>query len=153
MSMEFYEVIARIQFHECDGYETRFLTDYADKEKVAELVEQCARDIFADVESAEISVADGEIQVTVAELLLEYKEILLPGEVEVPDWMVNYPLEVVENVFKWKLDSLLNKYFPAYCHDVDVIITRDFRYPCDETYDICVMVDQEIMTTAKVEEI
>lgn len=25
MSMEFYEVVARIQFHECDGYEKRFL--------------------------------------------------------------------------------------------------------------------------------
>ena len=153
MSMESYEVVARIQFHECDGYEKRFLMGCDDKEKVAELVDQCAQDMFADAESAEISVTDGEIQVTVAELLLEYKEILLPGEVEVPDWMGNYPLEGGENIFKWKLDSLLNKYFPAYCHDVDVIITRDFRYPCDETYDIRVMVDQETMITAKVEEL
>ena len=45
------------------------------------------------------------------------------------------------------------KFFPEYCLDGDVIITRDFRYPCDETYDIRVMVDQETMITAKVEEL
>lgn len=149
--MECYEVYARMRFLDSNRYEKKHREICMDEEKIAEMIEQCAQDIFVDVETPEVFEMD-EFQVTVSELSLDYKEILVPGEVQVPDEMVNYPLEIVEHIFKWKLKSLLNKAYPAAINIIEVVIMRDFSYSYSETYEINVWVTQEIMTTVRMEE-
>ena len=126
---ERYEIIACIRFFEGDTFGKDFHSGCVDTEQAARLTEWVARGIFEDVEPAEILVEDDEgakILVIVSEINPDYKELLMPGEVDTPDYAVNYPLEDLEELCKRRMMSLMNKYYPTYDNAVrDVHILRE----------------------------
>lgn len=147
---ERYEIIACIRFFEGDTFGKDFHSGCVDTEQAARLTEWVARGIFEDVEPAEILVEDDEgakILVIVSEINPDYKELLMPGEVDTPDYAVNYPLEDLEELCKRRMMSLMNKYYPTYDNAVrDVHIMREPLEAGDEVYSIIFSVDQGILT-------
>ena len=102
------------------------------------------------MEPAEIWVEDDEsakILVIVSEINPDYKELLMPGEVDTPDYAVNYPLEDLEGLCKRRMTSLMNRYYPTYENVVrDVHIMREPQEAGDEVYSVIFLVDQGILT-------
>lgn len=121
-----------------------------DAEQATRLTERVVLGIFEDVEPAEILEEDDEgakILVIVSEINPDYKELLMPGEVDIPDYAVNYPLEDLEELCKRRMMSLMNKYYPTYDNAVrDVDIMREPLEAGDEVYSIVFSVTQGILT-------
>lgn len=147
---ECYEIIACIHFFESGTFGKKFHSGCVDTEWTARLTERVVRGIFEDVEPAEIWVEDDEsvkILVIVSEINPDYKELLMPGEVDTPDYAVNYPLEDLEELCKRRMRSLMNRYYPTYENVVgDVHIMREPQEAGDEVYSVIFSVDQGILT-------
>ena len=147
---ECYEIIACIHFFESGTFGKKFHSGCVDTEWTARLTERVVRGIFEDVEPAEIWVEDDEsvkILVIVSEINPDYKELLMPGEVDTPDYAVNYPLEDLEELCKRRMRSLMNRYYPTYENVVgDVHIMREPQEAGDEVYSVIFSVDQRILT-------
>ena len=137
---ECYEIIACIHFFESGTFGKKFHSGCVDTEWTARLTERVVRGIFEDVEPAEILVI-------VSEINPDYKELLMPGEVDTPDYAVNYPLEDLEELCKRRMRSLMNRYYPTYENVVgDVHIMREPQEAGDEVYSVIFSVDQGILT-------